>query len=68
MREKERGSVYIHVKTVFTHKTKCTKATNSRSDGKLKSIADNRSDSQANLQQGEDHRRRRIAALRIEAQ
>ena len=36
--------------------TKCTKATSSRSDGKLKSIAENRSGSQANLQQGEDHR------------
>ena len=32
-------------------------ATSTRSDGKLKSIAENRSGVEANLQQGEDHRR-----------
>ena len=32
-------------------------ATSSRSDGKLKSIAENRSGVEVNLQQGEDHRR-----------
>ena len=41
-----------------------SKATISKSDGKLKSIADNRSDSQANLQQGEDHRCPRSNAAR----
>ena len=43
-------------------------ATSSRSDGKLKSIAENRSGVEVNLQQGEDHRRPWSNAARVPSQ